>query len=129
MPDRTREECCSRDDFIWKKMDTNAHVRECLRHMKVCFFPYRSLMKMPDGPGRFELKYVPLGYFGGFRRHSRLLSNVSPSPTIPRLTYIIDFGLYIVFKEVLNHVMSQLAIVFIKLCRSLQVSGMVRPNI
>ena len=39
--------------------------------------------------GRFGLKNILLGYFLAFRRHSILLSNVSPSPSIPRLTTLI----------------------------------------
>ena len=43
--------------------------------------------------------------------------------------YSIDFGLYIFFKEVLRHViLLQLTAVFIKLCGSLEASGMVRPK-
>ena len=65
-------------------------------------------------PGRFELKDVLLDFLA-FCRHTRFLSNVSPSPTIPRLEALI-LVCKTSPKEVLNHVMlHQLAIVFIKL--------------
>ena len=112
---------------FWLKMHTNVHVIECSRHLKVCFITEVWWRCRPRAPRRFEVKDVLLCYSLAFRGHSRLLSNVPPSPTIPRLTTF--FGLYTFFKEVLNHAMlPQLAIVFIKLCGSLQVSGMVTPK-
>ena len=39
--------------------------------------------------GAFWAQRCSAGLFMAFRRHSRLLSNVSPSPTIPRLTVLI----------------------------------------
>ena len=61
------------------------------KHLKVCFFSWTELWWRcrPHAPGRFEPKNVLLGYFSAFRRLSRLLSNVLPSPNILRLTALI----------------------------------------